>query len=96
MDRIAAMVGDISEVSLDFKASQSVANAGVLLALPALLSVGLLHYTKKHFQLPKGYYDLASIFQLLVFMASARIKNVERLHYYAPGRMWRLKKQLSN
>ncbi len=85
MDRIAAMMGDISEVSLDFKASQSVANAGVLLALPALLSVGLLHNTRKHFQLPKGYYGLASIFLLLAFMALARIKNVERLRYYAPG-----------
>ncbi len=85
MDRIAAMMGDISEVSLDFKASESVPNAGVLFALPALLSVGLLHNTKKHFQLPNGYYGLASIFLLLAFMALARIKSVERLRYYAPG-----------
>ncbi|MCP4271928.1 MAG: hypothetical protein GY781_08170, partial [Gammaproteobacteria bacterium] len=41
--------------------------------------------TRKHFQLPKGYYGLASIFLLLAFMALARIKNVERLRYYAPG-----------
>lgn len=85
MDRLAAMVGDISEVSLDFEASESVPNAGVLFALPALLSLGLLHNTNKYFQLPKGYYGLASIFLLLAFMALARIKNVERLRYCAPG-----------
>ncbi len=54
LDRVAAMVGDISEVPLDFKASESVPNAGVLFALPALLSMGLLHNTQKHFQHPKG------------------------------------------
>ncbi len=48
LDRVAAMVGDISEVPLDFKASESVPNAGVLFALPALLSMGLLHNTQKH------------------------------------------------
>ncbi len=85
MDRLAAMVGDISEVSLDFEASESVPNAGVLFALPALLSLGLLHNTNKYFQLPKGYYGLASIFLLLAFMALARIKSVERLRYCAPG-----------
>ncbi len=85
MDRLAAMVGDISEVPLDFEASESVPNAGVLFALPALLSLGLLHNTNKYFQLPKGYYGLASIFLLLAFMALARIKSVERLRYCAPG-----------
>jgi len=82
------MVGEISEVALDFKASESVPNAGVLFALPALLSVGLLHHTQKHFQLPKGYYGLASIFLLLAFMALARVKSIEQLRYHAPGEQW--------
>ena len=85
LDRVAAMVGDITEVPLDFTASESVPNAGVLLALPALLSVGLLHNVRKYFQLPNGYYGLASIFVLLAFMALARIKSVEQLRYCAPG-----------
>ena len=85
LDRVAAMMGEISEVALDFKASESVPNAGVLFALPALLSVGLLHHTEKHVQLPNGYYGLTSIFLLLAFMALARIKTVERLRYHAPG-----------
>ncbi len=61
LDRVAAMVGDITEVPLDFTASESVPNAGVLFALPALLSIGLLHNVRKHFQLPNGYYDLSQI-----------------------------------
>jgi len=85
LDRIAAMVGDISEVPLNFKASESVPNGGVLFALPALLSMGLLHNSNKYFQLPKGYYGLTSILLLIAFMALARVKNVERLRYYAPG-----------
>ena len=85
LDRVAAMVGDISEVSVDFEASESVPNGGVLFALPALLSLGLLHNTNRYFQLPNGYYGLASIFLLLAFMALTRIKSVERLRYFAPG-----------
>lgn len=85
LDRVAAMMGEISEVSVDFKRSNSVPNAGVLFALPALLAIGLLHNTQKYFQLPNGYYGLESIFLLLAFMALARIKSVERLRYCAPG-----------
>lgn len=85
LDRVAAMMGEISEVPIDFQPSNSVPNAGVLLALPALLAIGLLHHTQKYFQLPNGYYGLESIFLLLAFMALARIKSVERLRYCPPG-----------
>ncbi|MCP5087456.1 MAG: hypothetical protein GY952_11715, partial [Rhodobacteraceae bacterium] len=85
LDRVAAMVGNITEVPLDFTASESGPNAGVLFALPALLSIGLLHKVRNYFQLPNGYYGLSSIFVLLAFMALARIKSVERLRYCAPG-----------
>ena len=85
LDRVAAMVGDIQEVSIDFQACLDVPNGGVLLALPSLLAVGLLHHTKKHFQLPNGYYGLDSIFILLAFMSLARVKSLERLRYESPG-----------
>lgn len=85
MDRVAAMMGQISEVPIQFQSSLDVPNGGVLFALPALLSVGLLHNTKKYFQLSSGYYGLDSIFLLLAFMALARIKSVERLRYCVPG-----------
>lgn len=85
LDRVAAMVGDIQEVSIDFQACLDVPNGGVLLALPSLLAVGLLHHTHKHFQLPNGYYGLDSIFVLLAFMSLARIKSIEQLRYESPG-----------
>ena len=44
---MAAMLGDISEVSIEFQTSIDVPNGGVLFALPA---IGLLHNTQKHFQ----------------------------------------------
>lgn len=67
-----------------------VSGGGVLLALPALLAVGLLRHTERYFSLPRGYYRLASIFLLLGFMALARIKSLEGLRYHAPGEWGKL------
>ena len=68
-----------------FRTVQDVPNAGVLLALPALLAVGLLHQAHKYFRLPKGYYGLDSLLLLLAFMALARLESIESLRYSAPG-----------
>jgi hypothetical protein len=43
MDRMAASVGDLVAVEPAFQAASDVPHGGVLLALPALLAVGLLH-----------------------------------------------------
>jgi len=85
LDRMAAMLGDISEVSIEFQTSIDVPNGGVLFALPALLAIGLLQNTQKHFQLPNGYYGLDSLFLLLAFMSLVRIKSIEKCRYCAPG-----------
>ena len=90
MERVAAMVGDISEVTIDFQGAFDVPNGGVLLSLPALLSMGLLQHTQKHFRLPNGYYGLDSIFLLMAFMALGRIKSIERLRYCPPGEWGKL------
>jgi prepilin-type processing-associated H-X9-DG protein len=63
---------------------------GVLLALPALMAVGLLAHAEKYFQLPRGFYRMETIFLLLAFMALARLKTVEDLRYYAPGEWGKL------
>lgn len=84
-ERLAVSLGRLDAPAPAFETSVDVTYAGVLFALPALLVCGLLHQTEKHFQLPRGYYRLDSIFLLLAFMALSRIKAVEDLRYAAPG-----------
>lgn len=83
--RIAASLGAISEIEVKFESCADVPYGGVLFALPALLSNGLLEKTKEYFKLPEGYYRLQSIFLLLAFMALTRLKSIESLRYCAPG-----------
>ena len=90
MDRLAASVGDLVAVEPVYQPVLDVPHGGVLLALPALLAVGLLHQTQKYFALPKGYYGLESIFLVLAFMALARLQSVEALRYCAPGEWGKL------
>jgi len=85
LDRFGASIGLLNGVKAAFASCMDVPNAGVLLALPALLVSGLLNHAEKYFQLPRGYYRLDSIFLLLAFMALARLKTVEDLRYSAPG-----------
>lgn len=83
--RMATSLGDGAFVLPAFQTALDLPNAGVLLALPALLSIGLLEHTHPHFQLPKGFYGLDSLFLLLAFMALARLKSIESLRYCSPG-----------
>lgn len=77
-------------VSPHFVPCLDVSGGGVLLALPALLAVGLLRHTDRHFTLPCGYYSLPTIFLLLGFLALSRIKSLEQLRYEAPGEWGKL------
>src|SRR6266704_795549 len=70
---------------IQFETACDVPKGGVLLALPALLAVGLLRHTAALYQIPKGFYGIASIFLLLALQALARIKSIEQLRYVAPG-----------
>jgi hypothetical protein len=88
--RMAASLGALEAVAPDFQSALDVPNGGVLLALPALLGVGLLANTERHFSLPRGYYGLDSLFLLLAFMALARLKSIESLRYCAPGEWGKL------
>ena len=90
MDRLACSLGGMTAVAPCFAASLDIPNGGVLLALPSLLANGLIHHTDKHFQQPKGYYGLCSIFLLVAFMLLARIKSAEGLRYCAPGEWGKL------
>jgi len=90
MGRVAASVGDLESVAPEFQPVLDVPHGGVLFALPALLSMGLLKYTERFFKLPKGYYGLDSLFLLLAFMALTRLKSIESLRYWAPGEWGKL------
>ncbi len=83
--RFLSSIGASGPVKPDFAPTVDVANAGVLVALPALLTTGLLQGSEKYFRLPRGYYGMPSIFLLLAFMALARVKSIEGLRYCPPG-----------
>lgn len=89
-DRLSASIGGLQSVEPRFQPALDVPFGGVLFALPALLANGLLSNVEQHFQLPKGYYGLESIFLLLALMALARIKTIEDLRYCAPGEWGKL------
>jgi len=90
MGRVPASIGDLESVAPEFQPVLDVPNGGVLFALPALLSMGLLKYTEQFFKLPKGYYGLDSLFLLLALMAFTRLKSIESLRYCAPGEWGKL------
>ena len=84
-ERLLASIGAAGPVEPHFSPAADVAQAGVLCALPALVSCGLLHSANDHLALPKGYYGLPSIVMLLAFLALARVRSLESLRYHAPG-----------
>jgi hypothetical protein len=85
LERIAASVGELQAAQPRFELVDDVPQGGVLIALPALLSIGLLRHTREHFSLPPGFYGIESIFLVLAFMALARVRSAEELRYQAPG-----------
>jgi len=86
-ERVAAAVGVLPSASapIQFETACDVPKGGVMLALPALLAVGLLRHTAALYQIAKGFYGIASIFLLLALQALARVKSIEQLRYVAPG-----------
>jgi len=88
--RLLAAVGEVDEVPSHFQTCDDVSFGGVLLALPALLSCGLLKYAARFFRLPSGYYGLDHIFIMLAFMAMCRIRSIEKLASTAPGEWGKL------
>ncbi len=98
--RILAASGKLDEAPSEFQACDDVGFGGVLLALPALLSCGLLRYASRFFSLPSGYYGVGHIFTMLAFMALCRIKSIEELNEtqtcYPGTNLWLVYKTVSD
>ena len=87
LERAAARTGKLMEAAPQFVASMAVAGAGALLALPALLDLGLLEAAKVYGALKNGFYGLRSVLLCLAFMALLRIRSPERIQFEAPGEL---------
>lgn len=87
-ERLLACQGELPEARPHFAPTEAVANAGVLLALPAVIGEGLLSSAERIYApLKAGFYGLHSILLCLVMMALLRIKTIERLSAHQPGEL---------
>jgi hypothetical protein len=84
-DRVAASLGGLDGAETRFEACLDVPRAGVLCALPALLSNGLLDGVSTFLGSVKGYYTVFHILLTLAFASLCRIKTVEDLRGSPPG-----------
>ena len=90
-DRVLASIGGSDSAGQSqFGHCEDVRSGGVLLALPALLSCGLLRHSERFFSLPSGYYKLVNIFLLLAMMSLNRVNSIEQLRYCSPGEWGKL------
>ncbi len=74
---------------LKFSNQTDLQHAGVLLALPALLSQGLLRY-KEEFSINKAYYPTSSVFLSLAILALLRIKTLSGVNSLPSGELGRM------
>lgn len=89
-ERMLAALGAIDGATTQFEHSRGVSYGGVLCALGALLSNGLLSSSKELLGKISGYYTSVHILLLLAFMALCRIKTLEQLRGKAPGELGHL------
>ena len=91
LDRMAAAFGLLpGGAQARFESCHDVTFGGVLCALPALVTNGLLRHVDACFPTLTGYYTTLQVLLLLAYMALCRIKTVEQLQYHAPGEIGKL------
>lgn len=88
-ERILAAMGKLGGAPTRFETCRDVPYGGILCALPALLSNGLLSGISTLGKLG-GYYHAPHVLLLLGFMALSRIKTAESLRGKAPGEFGKL------
>jgi len=87
-ERALARVGHLTEAAPRFVAAEAVRYGGALLALPALLTLGVLEAGEQTYgALKKAFYGLRTTLLILAFMALLRIRTPEQLQGHPPGEL---------
>jgi len=87
-ERALARVGALVEAAPRFVAAEAVRYGGALLALPALLSLGILEAGEQTYgALKNGFYGLRATLLIVAFMALLRIRTPEQLQGHPPGEL---------
>jgi len=89
-ERALAATGHLAEAAPRFEAAEAVRDGGVLCALPALVSLGLLRVSEQVYgRLRNGFYGLRTLLLTLACMALLRVRTPEQLASHAPGEFGR-------
>jgi transposase-like protein len=87
-ERALARLGQLTEAAPRFVAAEAVRAGGVLLALPAVLTLGLLDAGHQVYgALKNGFYGLQAMLLCLTFMALLRVRTPEQLQGHPPGEL---------
>jgi AraC-like DNA-binding protein len=87
-ERALARLGQLTEAAPRFMATEAVRAGGVLLALPAVLTLGLLDAGSHAYgALKHGFYGLQATLLCVTFMALLRIRTPEQLQGQPPGEL---------
>src|SRR2546425_1992728 len=87
-ERALARLGQLTEAAPRFVAAEAVRAGGILLALPAVLTLGLLDAGQQVYgALKNGFYGLQATLLCLTFMALLRIRTPEQLQGQPPGEL---------
>ena len=91
VDRVLACLGLLDDAAPLFRAGEAIAGAGVLLAIPALVQIGVLDVAHEIYgSLGPAFYGLRTTVLTLLLMALLRIKRAEGLKEHSPERLGRL------
>jgi transposase len=87
-ERALARMGQLTEAAPRFVAAEAVRYGGALLALPALLMLGILEAGEQTYgALKNAFYGLRATLLILAFMALLRIRTPEQLQAHPPGEL---------
>jgi len=87
-ERALARMGQLQEAAPQFVAAEAVRYGGAMLALPAMLALGLLEAGEQAYgSLKNGFYGLRATLLILTFMALLRLRTPEQLQGHPPGEL---------